>query len=743
MKILMSALACEPGKGSELEVGFRALLAAASKHEVWVLTNSATIPVVRRAIEGYPWAERVHLEGIYFDVDDELYPQLTAPGFHRYYDRWQRKAAVRAVELDRQIDFDVVHHVTLAANWTRAGIAAVDKPLVWGPVGGGVEMPISLIGDLGWRGMIDEAARIAARRLLARFGPARIARQRAVIVFAQNQDTARITPTDGLMRVLSNATSIDLEPTNATGSRRKDIILAARLLPWKGGRLAVRAFRYIRHPEAVLRIFGGGTGRAGIARAARRWGVADRVRFEGRVPRDELLQVIATAGTLLHPAFHDEAGLAVAEALSLGTPVVCLDRGGPPELFPHWPGSYAEAVRPQSPDETARALAAAIDRFLFDSPPVAATPRRAMISFEDELLSAYDLAFNIGRDPVRPHTKVWAFPVGKPQVFADTPRSLAKGVMVYGFGRRLPRWIQFALAMQVRLPLLRRLLVELRQEPPPVCGWPVWRAIQNEVARRNGPPAIEWIHFRSQWNKKRSSMLGLNRDRTPRLFAVVEPQSKRDLRSRLRSTPSFRITACTDSFSYERWSVRQYEPLPRLHRPAHWGPHRIRRVADDVANALDGLIARPAGTPAHWRPMHGDFVPWNLREDSSGQFWLLDWEDAGWGPPLADIIRYVVAYHSLRGMSPDRIAEAVRKTIGPQSRDSLFEVARFWLSHPNLQPGQTDQVVTRRKAKDSERAAREVAAFRALAVAAAADLEPRVPPHPKELETSSSGRPLS
>jgi thiamine kinase-like enzyme len=333
--------------------------------------------------------------------------------------------------------------------------------------------------------------------------------------------------------------------------------------------------------------------------------------------------------------------------------------------------------------------------------------------------------------------------VGKPQVFADTPRSLAKGVMVYGFGRRLPRWTQFAVAMQVRLPLVRRLLVELRQEPPPVCGWPVWRAIQNEVARRNGPPAIEWIHFRSQWNKKRSSMLGLNRDRTPRLFAVVEPQSKRDLRSRLRSTPSFRITACTDSFSYERWSVRQYEPLPRLHRPAHWDPHRIRRVADDVANALDGLIARPAGTPAHWRPMHGDFVPWNLREDSSGQFWLLDWEDAGWGPPLADIVRYVVAYHSLRGMSPDRIAEAVRKTIGPQSRDSLFEVARFWLSHPNLQPGQPDQVVTRRKAKDSERAAREVAAFRALAVAAAADLEPRVPPHPKELETSSSGRPLS
>jgi glycosyltransferase involved in cell wall biosynthesis len=119
----------------------------------------------------------------------------------------------------------------------------------------------------------------------------------------------------------------------ATGPRRSDILLAARLLPGKGGRLAVRALRYVRYPGAVLRIFGDGPDRRRITRAARRWGVADRVRFEGHVPREALLDEVATAGVFLHPAFHDEAGLAVAEALSLGTPVVCLDRGGPPELL--------------------------------------------------------------------------------------------------------------------------------------------------------------------------------------------------------------------------------------------------------------------------------------------------------------------------------------------------------------------------------------------------------------------------
>jgi glycosyltransferase involved in cell wall biosynthesis len=109
------------------------------------------------------------------------------------------------------------------------------------------------------------------------------------------------------------------------------------LAPVERGRLAVRSLRYVRHPDVVLRIFGEGPEQGRIARAAHRWGVADRVRFEGRVDRDELLRTVATAGVFLHAAFHDEAGLAVAEALSLGTPVVCLDRGGPPELLRYWP----------------------------------------------------------------------------------------------------------------------------------------------------------------------------------------------------------------------------------------------------------------------------------------------------------------------------------------------------------------------------------------------------------------------
>jgi hypothetical protein len=123
MKVLLSALACEPDKGSEPEVGFRALLAAASQHEVWVLTLPESIPELQRVLEGDPRASNVHLESIPFGSRRVLMDlrDLTSWQFHRRYDRWQRDAGERAHELDREIGFDVIHHVTLASYWTRAG----------------------------------------------------------------------------------------------------------------------------------------------------------------------------------------------------------------------------------------------------------------------------------------------------------------------------------------------------------------------------------------------------------------------------------------------------------------------------------------------------------------------------------------------------------------------------------------------------------------------------------------------
>ena len=397
MKVLLSALACEPEKGSEPEVGFQALLAAASAHEVWAVTLPESIPPIVRALNGDPRASRVHLEGIEFDARGKRIDDLTAAEFHWRYDRWQREAAARALELDRQVDFDVVHHVTLASYWTRAGVAAVRKPLVWGPIGGGVDPPLRLVGELGLRGMSEAVARVIGRPLMARLPPMMRTQRMAAVILAQNPDTGRRLRGTGAMRLLSNAFAVQLKGTMRSGDRTADLVFAGRLLPWKAPILALRAFRHVRHREAVLRFCGDGPERARLQRAVERWGLGDRVRFEGWVPRPQLLSLLARAGALIHPAIHEEAGLCIAEALTLGTPVVTLDHGGPSEIVGQWRGTPTALVSPRRPEVTARALAAAVDGFLIDPPPVRKSPLRGMTSFEAEVLRAYEMA---GRSPM-------------------------------------------------------------------------------------------------------------------------------------------------------------------------------------------------------------------------------------------------------------------------------------------------------------------------------------------------------
>jgi glycosyltransferase involved in cell wall biosynthesis len=392
VKILLSALACEPGKGSEPEVGFRAMLAAASRHEVWVLTASESLPAIERALRSDPRGRRIHLEGIDFAVSAERVVHLNVAGYHWRYDQWQRLAGARALELDGAIGFDVVHHVTLASYWTRAGVAEVAKPLVWGPIGGGVDPPLQLTAELGLRGLAEAGARVLGRPLIARLPPMRKTQRVARMILVQNPGTGRRLRGQARIRLLSNALAVELDGSIRPTHRTTELLFVGRLLPWKAPVLALRALRHVRHPGAVLRFCGDGPEQPRLERAARRWGLSDRVRFEGWMRRDRVLSLVASAGVLIHPAVHEEAGLCIAEALTLGTPVVCLDHGGPAEIVGQWPGRPSALVAPRGAEATARSIAAAVDRFLSDPPGPGMGPVRARTSFRDELLWCYERA---------------------------------------------------------------------------------------------------------------------------------------------------------------------------------------------------------------------------------------------------------------------------------------------------------------------------------------------------------------
>ena len=392
VKVLLSAYACAEGQGSEPEVGFQVLLAALREHDVWVLTQPQMASDVRRSLRDRPGSSRARVIAVSPAAPAQAAGIRALAHAQWRHDQWQRAAADVARTLDAEVDFDLVHHVTLAAYWMRCGGAAVGKPVVWGPVGGGVEPPWRLLPVLGLRGACEAAVRTAVRRAVARLPSAQTAPRRASIAWAQNEETLRrLSRASCPVEVLSNALSIGpLHPRVPPGERRRDVAVVGRVVPWKGVALAVRALAHLA-PDVPLRVYGA-TNDAELRRLRRladAAGVSHRVDFMGRLPRHELLGAVATSGVLLHPALHDEAALGVAEALTLGTPVVALAHGGPAQTTRYWPAGCSSLVEPSWPAATAADLGAAARRFLDRPTPVAVRPTAPTTDLASCVLGAY------------------------------------------------------------------------------------------------------------------------------------------------------------------------------------------------------------------------------------------------------------------------------------------------------------------------------------------------------------------
>jgi hypothetical protein len=304
---------------------------------------------------------------------------------------------------------------------------------------------------------------------------------------------------------------------------------------------------------------------------------------------------------------------------------------------------------------------------------------------------------------------MWAFPKGKPQLFSASSRALGRGMGSYSFGRRIPRWQQSVLAALPLVPVARRAFLTRVETFEPACGWTQWREWERWLRHREARVA-EWVHVRSQWGKPRSSMLGLGRGAEPHVFVRIEPVDRAVLHPRSTSR-AFRIPLRRDHAVSGPWLLRSFDPVPRFHKTPRWDPGVLVTVSREASALLEDELVRPDGIPAHWRPMHGDFVPWNLREDHGGVLWLLDWEDAGWGPPYADLVRYAAAHQSISSSQPGHLAEMIRDAFPSVPAEGLAEAALFWTRHANLEQPDDPVPLTTGQTADVRRSRREYEAL--------------------------------
>ena len=324
--LLVFAYACSPYAGSEHGAGWGVVSALQEFADLTVLTGSRHIDELRK------WETSNRGTGSEFvEVPDRILgPRVR---WHRipeflHYLTWLHKAKKVAKDLLADGHFDATVHATFAAFWLPTPAVNLGIPSVWGPVGGAVTTPRPLRKLLGITGIAQEILDFAAVRIMARLPASRRTAIRATERILQNEETLEMLPelARGRSRILNHAL-FSAMPTFPTEEDGRYALWVSPMESRKGPQLAIEALAQA-DANIQLKMVGDGPQRKHLEQSATDLGVADRVTFTGRVPREEAIRLMRGATTVLLTGLREEGGLALAEAMYAARRVVVLDHGG-------------------------------------------------------------------------------------------------------------------------------------------------------------------------------------------------------------------------------------------------------------------------------------------------------------------------------------------------------------------------------------------------------------------------------
>jgi len=358
LRILLSAYACEPERGSEPGIGWQwATRLAQCGHDVCVITRANNEPSIRKAMAAHP-IPTLHFE--YFDLPRWLsFWKRGGRGVQLYYFLWQLTTFPLALRLHRRKRFDVVHHLTFGVFRHPSCLAFLDAPFVFGPVGGGEFAPRSLRKGLSAGARLRESLRDLANAY-AKVDPLlRSVFKRATKILCKTEETRNCVPQTyrgqcevfleiGTDQVANSARPTSWSVKRETAATDLRVMYVGRLVYLKGLHLALPAFARLleRHPASRFTVVGSGPEEPALRRLSEQLGIAHAVDWIAWLPRAEVLELYPRHDVFLFASLHDSSGNAVLEAMTAGVPVVCLKRGGPATIVDAFSGIGVDAVQP-------------------------------------------------------------------------------------------------------------------------------------------------------------------------------------------------------------------------------------------------------------------------------------------------------------------------------------------------------------------------------------------------------------
>lgn len=344
-RVLVSALAVSPARGSEAGIGWNIGSRLAKYHDVTLMCVPGTHWPHRQEIEDYlrehgpiPGLTMLYIEPTrLFRWLDHTTNFLLRPLFYIGYASWQRAAYRTVRKLHAEKPFELTHHLNILGYREPGYLWKLPIPFFWGPVAGASNMPWRFFPILSWPDRLAYGLRNIANEIQKRLSwRVRKAARTAVHIWAIGEDNRRMFTEVFGVPAECLCESGGTPNWELASVKRYDPSSGPLRLAWAGihvGRKALQLVLYAmgrlggRIPLS-LTVLGSGPQTRRWQKLSQQLGIDHQVRWVGYLPHDQAMVELSKAHVFVFPSLQEASSTVTLEALSLGLPVICHDACG-------------------------------------------------------------------------------------------------------------------------------------------------------------------------------------------------------------------------------------------------------------------------------------------------------------------------------------------------------------------------------------------------------------------------------
>lgn len=330
--LLLIAFSCQPGKGSEPGVGWNWAIQAAKTQNVYVLTRSKMKPYIETQI---PDELKNTLHFIYTPSS----AKLRSITIYLEYLHWQRQAYKKAKEFLKTTEIDYIWHLTWGNMFLPTYMYKLDKPFIWGPIGGD-GAPKQFFKLFSKKKQVIHNIKYFMGKNTWLFPWVRKAANGASIIIARTEETKLMFSKRNQKKTIVRLEAcIDVDssfsyPKNEREilklGKGKNLIYTGRLIDFKNIPMLLEIMNDVRkqYPDIKLHIIGEGEDLGKCKQFVVNHGMEANIEFYGFVDRTVMLKALKSCDLFVFPSLREGASWSLLEAMAYEIPIIAFDVNG-------------------------------------------------------------------------------------------------------------------------------------------------------------------------------------------------------------------------------------------------------------------------------------------------------------------------------------------------------------------------------------------------------------------------------